>query len=106
MKRSDGMRLLQDMEGAFVRRAAAEKQGLVGHVFDMVRGWNGRRETHQRQMQLVETLGLGGKRQLMLVDCGGERFLVGGGLEGVQTIVRIEANASSRFIANLDETCQ
>jgi len=42
-----------------------------------------------QQMQLLETLSLGGKRQLMLIQCGAERFLVGGGLESVETIVKL-----------------
>ena len=32
-------------------------------------------------MNLLETLHLSVRRQLMLVECGGERFLVGGGRE-------------------------
>jgi hypothetical protein len=42
----------------------------------------------------VETLPLGGKRQLMLVTCAGESFLIGGGVESVETIVRVKAEAS------------
>jgi hypothetical protein len=38
-------------------------------------------------MELVEVLALGGKRQLLLVVCDGQRYLVGAGGDGVQTIV-------------------
>jgi flagellar biogenesis protein FliO len=42
-----------------------------------------------RRLELIETLPLGGKRQLMLVACDGQRFLVGAG-EGVHSIVAID----------------
>jgi hypothetical protein len=55
----------------------------------------------------VETLQLGGKRQLMLVTCAGESFLVGGGMESVETIVRLKAEASLETVAKtVDGTCQ
>jgi len=80
------MQLLQCSEGGMAGKATApEVQGLAGWVLGLLRGLPGRRETHTKQMQLIETLALGGKRQLMLVSCGKERFLVGGGLETVET---------------------
>jgi flagellar biogenesis protein FliO len=42
-----------------------------------------------RRMELIETLNLGGKRQLMLVVCDGERFLIGSGGDSVQSIERL-----------------
>ena len=33
----------------------------------------------------------------MLVECAGERFLVGGGIESVQTIVRLRERVSLDF---------
>jgi flagellar biogenesis protein FliO len=58
-------------------------------------------------LRLVETLSLGGKRQLMLVTCGGESFLVGGGMDSVETIVRLKNEVSLDVVAkSLDETCQ
>ena len=48
----------------------------------------------QRHMQIVETLALGPKKQLMLVSCDGERFLVGTGADSVQTIVRVAADGA------------
>jgi flagellar biogenesis protein FliO len=50
----------------------------------------------QKEMKLVETLALGGKRQLMLVSCGDQRFLIGAGADGVQTIVAIIADEARR----------
>lgn len=53
--------------------------------------WTNRREGRGRvrQMKLIETLSLGGKRELMLVQCGDERFLVGGGVDQINMIVRL-----------------
>jgi flagellar biogenesis protein FliO len=64
------------------------KHGFMGFLFQML---TARRPVvgNVRKMQLVETLSLGGKRQLMLVQCGAEQFLVGGGLETVETIVQV-----------------
>ena len=67
--------------------------GLAGFVMDMVRrGRSGLGAVRtEKQMKLVETLQLGGKRQVMLVSCGERRFLVGVGAECVQTIVAVDA---------------
>jgi flagellar biogenesis protein FliO len=101
------MRLLHYSEGTMARgEAAPELQGLAGWVLGLLRGL-GQREVQVKQMQLIETLALGGKKQLMLVSCGGERFLVGGGLESVETIVRVNAEASLGLEArNPGEICQ
>ena len=48
----------------------------------------------ERRMKLVESLSLGGKRQLMLVTCDGQSFLVGCCGEGVATPVLIPATRS------------
>jgi flagellar biogenesis protein FliO len=87
--------------------AAPEIQGLAGWMLGLLRGWRGQREVQRRQLRLVETLPLGGKRQLMLVTCAGESFLVGGGLESVETIVRLKAESSLDMAAkSLDGPCR
>ena len=68
---------------------SARQNGLVAMLFQI---WTARKAAgagRVRQMKLLETLPLGGKRQLMLVQCGSEHFLVGGGLETVETIVKV-----------------
>jgi hypothetical protein len=50
-------------------------------------GWA--RAEGKRQMNVVETLSLGGRKQLHLVRCGTEHFLVGTGAESVETIVPV-----------------
>ncbi len=74
--------------------------GLVGWVLDCVQAMRtGQARAAKRQMHVVETLALGGRKQLVLVSCAGERFLVGTGPEQVQTIVRVrpEASAAARL---------
>ena len=84
-----------------------DMRGLVGWVLELVRGFRGHRETQRKQLRLVETLSLGGKRQLLLVTCAGESFLVGGGMESVETIVRLKAEVSLDSEAkDQDQPCQ
>ena len=71
--------------------------GIAGAVFErMYAVWlrAKMRGDAQRQMKVVETLSLGGKKQLVLVQCGGERYLVGTGAESVETMVRVEGSGS------------
>jgi hypothetical protein len=102
------MQLSQGIEETKMMKAAAnEERGLAGWLFRLLQGWRGEREVQQRQMRLVETLALGGKRQLMLVRCCGEQFLVGGGIDSVETIVRVQAEDSLGHVAkNPDEICR
>jgi flagellar biogenesis protein FliO len=87
--------------------AVTAMPGLADWVLNLLRGWRGRRETQREQLRLLETLSLGGKRQLMLVMCAGERFLVGGGPESVETIVRLKSEIWPDMSAeSLDEPCR
>ena len=111
MDRNGEMRILQGVrqEGSNGASATAvfEAQGLAGWVQGLMRGLRGQREVKRKQLRLVETLALGGKRQLMLVTCAGESFLVGGGLESVETIVRLKAEVSLDAAGtSLGETCR
>jgi flagellar biogenesis protein FliO len=88
-------------------KAVFEAQGLAGWFLGQLRGLRRRREADRRQLRLVETLSLGGKRQLMLVTCGGESFLVGGGMDSVETIVALKTQISPDVVrASLDESCR
>jgi flagellar biogenesis protein FliO len=109
LNRGDGMRVLSGQEelNTVATIAAPEVQGVAGWLLGLLRGWRAQRETQRKQLRLVETLSLGGKRQLMLVTCGGESFLVGGGMDSVETIVRLKNEVSLDVVAkSLDETCQ
>lgn len=60
----------------------------------MQRGRNGltaRRAV--RMLQVVETLSLGGHRQVALLRCGSEQFLVGMSGDGVSTIVPLRGES-------------
>ena len=69
----------------------AQVGGLAGWIVGLMR----RRETQRagRQMQVIETLSLGGRRQLTLVSCGGERYLVGVGEDRIETILKVGVGA-------------
>jgi len=104
------MRVLEGTRGKELNTvgtiAASDVEGLAGWMLGLLRGWRGQREIQRKQLRLVETLSLGGKRQLMLVTCAGESFLVGGGMESVETIVRLKAEISPDVVAqSLDGTC-
>lgn len=105
------MRELQGTRQKELNGAAAksvfEAQGLAGWIKSQLRDLRSRREVRRRQLRLVETLSLGGKRQLMLVTCGGESFLVGGGMDSVETIVPLKTEISPDVVTtSLDESCR
>ncbi len=53
-------------------------------------GLQGLATAPQKRLKVVETLTIGPKKQLVLVSCGEQCFLVGTGSDSVQTIVRVE----------------
>jgi flagellar biogenesis protein FliO len=91
--------MLQLVKVKTTERREAERRkiqpgGFAGWALEWVRTLgmvSGVRPRARRQMHLIETLALGGKKQLLLVACGADRFLVGTGPDSVQTIVRIQA---------------
>lgn len=85
------MQLLQRKCETKETKIPLEVSGFAGWLHELLRGLRSERKSETRQLQLVETLPLGGKRQLMLVTCAGEYFLVGGGPESLETIVRVQA---------------
>ena len=85
----------QECGGGMTQNVAG---GWFGHlmrgIVNLAAGeWGGSRRAARRQMEVLETLNIGPKKQLMLVRCQGERYLVGTGTESVQTIVRVYPNA-------------
>ena len=69
--------------------------GLAAWLLKALRAWRAGAAAERRQMRVVETLALGTKNKLVLVSCGGERFLVGTGPESVGTIVRVRGDAGA-----------
>jgi hypothetical protein len=70
------------------REQAALPGGLAGWLVGLIRRHRDAPKA-RKQMRVVETLALGGRRQLILVACGSERFLVGSGADRVDSIVRV-----------------
>lgn len=65
--------------------------GLAGWLSASVKSLKVRQESKEssRQMKVLETLSLGPQKQLLLVRCGEECFLVGTGTESVMVIQRV-----------------
>src|SRR5260370_17875518 len=62
---------------------------LISRVVAAIRHAFTGRTRSQRRMSLLETLQLGGKRQLMLVLCDGQKYLVGAGSDSVHSIAEM-----------------
>ena len=45
---------------------------------------------YERSLEVLETISLGGKRQVALIACGEQKFLVGLGAESVDSIVPVK----------------
>ena len=72
-----------------------QHNGLVGALMAF---WANRRSVKAgvlRQMKLIEVLPLGGKRELMLVQCAGKRFVVAGGPDSIHSIVLLDSEDAS-----------
>lgn len=100
------MHPLQGVEQERRIKASSHPGGLAGWLFRRLRRGDGNRHAAMKQMCLVETLSLGGKRNLMLVSCAGELFLVGGSVESVETIVRVSGeNSRIAAVKKADRVC-
>jgi len=80
-------------------------QGLADWLLRLFQDWRSQRLPRRRQLRLVETLPLGGKRELMLVACGGESFLVGCGSESIQTVVALTGQYPQDLSTSADGPC-
>lgn len=65
--------------------------GLAGWILSRLLR-SKRTRGHVSQLELIETLSLGGRRQLMLVSVKGESFLVGADADGIQTVIGVRGN--------------
>ena len=96
-----GTTMRNTMDGRAGKRddGAAEAQavgGVAGWLMQATEWWKqrgvrDRRRAEKRQMFIVESIQLGPKQRVVLLKCGGDRFLVGTGAEGIQSIVRVGA---------------
>jgi flagellar biogenesis protein FliO len=109
--RIDKMSALHTGEQVIIKSSTTAKvkeaRTFAGWLSNSLRELCGWQETSRKQLRLVETLSLGGKKQLMLVTYAGESFLVGGGVESVQTILRLNMGSPSHSRAeDLSEICE
>ena len=68
------------------------QHGVAGALLQW---WTERRSKRQesvQQLRIVDALTLNSKQKLMLVDCAGQTFLVGVGLEQISAIVKVESS--------------
>lgn len=89
------MRFLQNKRRMANGKTSPNQLGLAEWILKFMRGMRIEGEPATKQLHLLETLALGGKRQLTLISCGGAHFLVGGSVETVETIVQIQGEAFS-----------
>lgn len=78
------------------RRAAAAQKGSRGLVWPLLERLGvlcGARPA--AELEVLETVSLGGRRQLFLIACGGERYLVGAGAESVGSMLRVGSIAAA-----------
>lgn len=80
--------------GAVDAVAAATDCSGAG-IAGVVRQWWRTRADQPRQMRVTETLALGPKRSVALLEVCGEHFLVGMGADGVSTIVQVQRRDDS-----------
>jgi hypothetical protein len=67
---------------------AAKHTGWIARLMQVWRNSCSSRPRTDRNLQLLEVLPLG-KRQVLLVRCADEYFLVAGGLEAVNVITKV-----------------
>jgi flagellar biogenesis protein FliO len=97
------MQLLQRRQQTREVSAPKWPGSLAGWMLEAL-GRLRRESRHEvRLLHLLETLPLGGKRQLMLVSYAGEHFLVGGGPESLETIVRVRSLVQSEGVRDGSE---
>jgi flagellar biogenesis protein FliO len=86
------MQVLTNKTRGVEKVGAVAGEGLAAWALRVFRRWRNSTIAEPRQMRVVETLALGGRRQLTLVVCGTERFLVGVSAESVNAIVRVHSD--------------
>jgi flagellar biogenesis protein FliO len=80
-----------------------EGRGAVGWLLGAISLLRSGRSSAKQELKLVETLPLGGRRQLMLVVCGEERYLIGGGPDRVDTMIQVGVGHSQSETLRLSE---
>jgi flagellar biogenesis protein FliO len=70
------------------------QHGIAGALLQW---WVERRATKNsvQRLRVIETLPLNNRQKLMLVQCAGQQFLVGVGLDRISTILPVESTGES-----------
>jgi flagellar biogenesis protein FliO len=76
----------------FLRRSSGFLRRIKQWFSTRVHPWGARR---QRQLRLCENLPLGERRFLSVVECGHQRFLVGGSVNSVAVLRELEGEATA-----------
>jgi flagellar biogenesis protein FliO len=85
--------MLSDTAG---RQSVMSGQGWVARLATQITTWlRGQARTTPRSLRHVETLSLGPKRSLFLVECDGERFLVSAGGDALSAPVPLTKHAAA-----------
>lgn len=74
-----------------MKTSQANPHGVAGALLQWWVERRSKRQASVQQLQIVDALTLNSKQKLMLVDCAGQRFLVGVGLEQISAIVKVES---------------
>ena len=70
------------------KRIAPQAGGAeIGGLAGAVQSWLQLKSQPERRLRIVETVPLGARRSLMLLECDGKPYLAGLSADGVQTIV-------------------
>ena len=71
----------------------AASRGLAGVLLAW---WHSRTAPTPRRLRLLETLPIGPKRSVALLELDGKRFLAGMGADGVHTLLEVGSSALNR----------
>lgn len=88
-----GIEALKGRVGAGLASAASLLGAVASGFLNRIRMMQ-QQAAKPKRLELVETLALGGKRQLFVITCDNQRYLVGAGAESVGTIVPIETRSA------------
>lgn len=80
-------------------------QGVAGMALRALQRLRSQGTRERRQLRVIESLALGGKRQLMLVECAGAKYLIGGGVDSVHSIVPLRHDSIAGVSATGDGAC-
>lgn len=84
-----------------VRQLRAPVRPAAANPLMRVWGWLNRRCTlsTEKQLRVAETVSLGEKRFVAVVHAGGEKFLIGGGAQGVSLLTKLEGTGETQSAA-------